>query len=96
MAFDNSALLAVSQWLRFFVELNRCSVIKLTPEGGDPFDGSMLMTDDAFKGSGFKGSSPPWRDDHYQGDQPSAIESMCLGSNFLKSGLGQGFRVRGG
>ncbi len=33
------------------------------------------------------------RDDHYQGDQPSAIKSMCLGSKFLKSGLGQGFRV---
>ena len=52
MAFDNSALLAVSQWPRFFVELNRCSVIKLTPGGGDPFDGSMLMTDDAFRGEG--------------------------------------------
>ncbi len=55
MAFDTSALLAVSQWLRFFVDLNRCSVIKLTPEGGDPFDGSMLMTDDAFRGEGNSG-----------------------------------------
>jgi hypothetical protein len=31
------------------------------------------------------------RDGRYQGDQPSAIKKICLESNFLKSGLGQGF-----
>jgi len=31
--------------------------------------------------------------DHYQGDQSVAVKNMCIGSNFLKSGLGRGFRV---